>query len=406
MQLRSLLGVLLSAAVLLPSVPMNAAAFSDTSGTPYQTAFDYLSSAKIIAGYSDGSGRPYSTLNRAEALKVIMSLRNEDRTLTERVRASLPPLPLFSDIDQRSWYAAYIEAAFQRQIITGYPDGSYKPGRSLAVEEAIALLLRVYSDKGTTGAAMLSPYIENHDGQWYTPYVNAAIAKNLVMHQSKLVLGAPITRGQFFDIAYRLHSITGQQQTAFTGTEPQGASSVFATGLVQRSQAGNVISIPQPARVVAAPSSPYASQKYFAITMPDVGVTDLAVIHPTDPFSSQGVLEPLQNGVGHLFSFPGGGGKVMIYGHSSGYPWDRSQYTKIFRKINELDPGDRVYVTYDGKMHVYEVTYEESVPASDTSKLNDNGHGEELILYTCWPPDSIAQRYLVHAVPVESIALR
>jgi len=140
--------------------------------------------------------------------------------------------------------------------------------------------------------------------------------------------------------------------------------------------------------------------------MPDVGITDLAVIHPTDPFSSQGVMAPLQNGVGHLFSFPGGGGKVMIYGHSSGYPWDRSQFTKIFRKINELDPGDRVYVTYDGKMYVYEVTYEESVAASDTSRLTDDGRGEELILYTCWPPDSISQRYYVHAVPVETVALR
>jgi LPXTG-site transpeptidase (sortase) family protein len=117
-------------------------------------------------------------------------------------------------------------------------------------------------------------------------------------------------------------------------------------------------------------------------------------------------MEPLQNGVGHLFSTPGGGGKVLIYGHSSGYPWDKSQYTKIFRKINELQTGDKVYVTYDGKLNVYEVTYEESVPASDTSRYNDDGKGEELILYTCWPPDSISQRYLVHAVPVQKIALR
>jgi LPXTG-site transpeptidase (sortase) family protein len=225
------------------------------------------------------------------------------------------------------------------------------------------------------------------------------------MHQGKLVLGAPITRGQFFDIAYRLHVIAAQKQTAYTGAEPQAGVVVRSIELVQRSP-GATISVEQPRGTVSGPVSPYASQKYFAITVPDIGITDLAVIHPSDPFSSQGVLAPLQNGVGHLFSFPGGGGKVLIYGHSSGYPWDRSQYTKIFRKINELDPGDRVYVTYEGKMHVYEVTYEESVSASDMGKLNDDGRGEELVLYTCWPPDSIAQRYLVHAVPVETVALR
>jgi LPXTG-site transpeptidase (sortase) family protein len=405
MHLRSAIGVLLSAVLLLPTLPVSAAIFADTAGTPYHTAFDYLSNAQIISGYPDGSGKPYATLNRAEALKVVMRMRSEDRALTDRLRAALPPLPLFSDVDQRSWYANYVEAAFERQIITGYIDGSFKPGRSVTIEEAIALLLRTYGDQGTSGAATLSPYIENRDGQWFTPYVNAVVAKNLVMHQGKLVLGAPITRGQFFDIAYRLHVIAAQKQTAYTGAEPQAGVVVRSIELVQRSP-GATISVEQPRGTVSGPVSPYASQKYFAITVPDIGITDLAVIHPSDPFSSQGVLAPLQNGVGHLFSFPGGGGKVLIYGHSSGYPWDRSQYTKIFRKINELDPGDRVYVTYEGKMHVYEVTYEESVSASDMGKLNDDGRGEELVLYTCWPPDSIAQRYLVHAVPVETVALR
>lgn len=406
MRFRLFSSFLAIAAMLTPFAHADAAAFLDTRNTPYATAFDYLSRAHIIAGYRDGSGKPYETLNRAEALKVVMSMRNEDRALTDRVRAALPPLPLFSDVDQKSWYVAYVEAAFERHIVTGYPDGTFGPARSVTVEEVIALLFRTYGESGTPGAAVLSPSIENRDGQWFTPYVNGIIGKNLVMHGGKLTLGTPITRGQFFDIAYRLHEMKTKGQTAFSGAEPQVSSGIPATVLVQRGQGkGDVIDVGQPQHISAV-MAPYGSQKYFAITMPSVGITDLAVIHPTDPFSSQGVLAPLQNGVGHLFGFPGGGGKVMIYGHSSGYPWDRSQYTKSFRKINELRTGDFVYVTYDGKLHVYEVTYEESVPASDTSRLNDNGQGEELILYTCWPPDSIAQRYLVHAVPVETVALR
>ncbi|OGJ66822.1 hypothetical protein A3F36_00550 [Candidatus Peribacteria bacterium RIFCSPHIGHO2_12_FULL_55_11] len=405
MRLRPTLGLSLILVLLAPGIPAFAATFADTAATPYQSAFDYLARVQIVSGYPDGTGKPYATLNRAEALKVVMGMKAEDRALTDRVRAALPPLPLFSDVDQKSWYAAYVEAAFERKIVTGYPDGSFKPGRSVTVEEAIALLLRAYGDKGVAGAAQLSPYIENRDGQWFTAYVNSVIGKNLVMHQGKLALGTPITRGQFFDIAYRLHSITAQKQTVFSGTEPAASTVVRSTGLVQRGGGTTTISAGQPWGT-AIINSPHASQKYFSITMPDIGIKDLAVIHPTDPFSSQGVLAPLSQGVGHLFSYPGGGGKVMIYGHSSGYPWDRSQYTKIFRKINELSPGNRIYITYDGKLHEYEVTYEESIPASDTSKLNDNGHGEELILYTCWPPDSIASRYLIHAVPVKATALR
>jgi LPXTG-site transpeptidase (sortase) family protein len=152
---------------------------------------------------------------------------------------------------------------------------------------------------------------------------------------------------------------------------------------------------------------PYASEKYFAITMPVLGIFDLAVTHPQDPFSKDGILEPLRYGVGHLFGYPGAGGKIMVYGHSSGYPWDLSQFTKIFRQINRLQNGDRVYITYAGKLYTYEVTFKETVAAADTAPYADNGTGEELLLYTCWPPDSISQRYLVHALPVGSaVAVR
>jgi len=84
-----------------------------------------------------------------------------------------------------------------------------------------------------------------------------------------------------------------------------------------------------------------------------------------------------------------------------------SEFTKIFRRINELSPGDKVYVTYAGKLHIYQVTHEQTILAKDANKaFQDQGVGEELILFTCWPPDSIAQRYLVHAVPVETVALQ
>ena len=55
---------------------------------------------------------------------------------------------------------------------------------------------------------------------------------------------------------------------------------------------------------------------------------------------------------------------------------------------------------------MYEVTREQTIAANDTAPFNDDGSGEELILYTCWPVDSVSQRYLVHAIPVETIALR
>jgi LPXTG-site transpeptidase (sortase) family protein len=153
-------------------------------------------------------------------------------------------------------------------------------------------------------------------------------------------------------------------------------------------------------------SAQFASKKPFAISIPSIGIVDLTVTHPSDPYSQKGVLEPLQQGVGHLFAYPGKGSKIMIYGHSSGYPWDLSKFTKIFRTINEVKEGSKIYVTYDGTLHVYQVTEKKTIPANDKTAFEPDERGEQLVLYTCWPPDSIAQRYLVYAVPVETLALR
>ncbi|MFH1444403.1 MAG: sortase [Candidatus Peregrinibacteria bacterium] len=378
-----------------------AASFPDTVGTVYEASFGELKTMGVVQGYADGLARPHNPLNRAEALKVILSLDSAGKSRVAWYQGHLPAMPLFWDTDQAQWYAPFVEAAFEKSLITGYPDGSLRPGQYLRVEEAVALLMRTMGEGGGTGGtAELSSYIENQSQQWYTQAINAAIRRNLIMHRGRLRLGAAITRGQFFDMAYRLSVVRSSRTTAFSGAEPDPVAVVAPAPVTYGTVA------PITARTVTS-AIPYASEKYFAVSIPSIAISDLTVTHPQDPFSKNGILEPLKYGVGHLFGYPGAGGKIMVYGHSSGYPWDLSQFTKIFRQINRLTVGDRVYVTYAGKLHTYEVTHKQAVDAADTTPFNDNGSGEELILYTCWPPDSISQRYLVHALPVgAAVAVR
>ena len=397
---RFLSGVLVCLAFAVP-VAGSAASFPDTEGTVYETSFGELKALGVIRGYPDGLARPGMPLNRAEALKALAYI---DASMKERVawyQGHLPAMPLFWDVDQSQWYAPYVEAAFEKSLITGYPDGSLRPGQLLGVEEAVMLLMRTMGEgNGAMNVpAELSPYVENQSNQWYTAAINAAIRRNLIMHYGRLRLGTTITRGQFFDMAFRLSVVRTTNVAAFSGAEPQVAAAVMPAPVTY---------MPAPAAVrTAVTAAPYSSEKYFAISVPAISLSDLTITHPQDPFSKNGILEPLKLGVGHLFGYPGTGGKIMVYGHSSGYPWDLSQFTKIFRQINRLNPGDRVYVTYAGSLYTYEVTHKQAVDAADTTPFNDNGNGEELILYTCWPPDSISQRYLVHALPVgAAVAVR
>ncbi len=400
--------IYLFVAVLLAGVYTHAfaATLTDVRGTAFQTAFDYLSNKGVVEGYLDGTGRPYAPINRAEALKLITL---SDKEISRRVSwysKNMPPLPIFADVSQQSWYAPFVEAGFETGILKGYPDGTFRGANFVTVEEALTMLLRSRGESGDTGPALLSPYIANQSNEWFTPYINGAIEKNMVMRQQTLRLGAPITRGQFFDMVYRYMNIEDTGKSSFPKEEPR-TTVVRNEGNTNNGNTNVTRNIPQQSQPTVPRSlSPHASEKYFAVSMPSIGINDLSIVHPVDPFTSKGILEPLSRGVGHLFSYPGGGGKIMVYGHSSGYPWDISQYTKIFRKVNQLKVGDRLYVTYEGKLHTYEVTHEQTIDAKDTSPFNDNGAGEELILYTCWPPDSIAQRYLVHATPVDTVALR
>jgi len=402
----------LLALVLAVGIATNAFArnFADVSSTPYNEAFSYLSDKNIVSGYPDGSGQPYGFLNRAEAVKVLVEAHGDYSSRIEKHRKNPSPLPLFPDAPTYEWYAPYLEVAFAEGLITGYPDGTFRPGQLVRVEEGVALMMRNYHENGED-EEQYSTAIENRAGEWFSGYINGVIKKNVASRREQMRLGAPLTRGQFFDMTYRLDSIEKSGEVAFEGGDDTPIAG-NANNPGSNGSSGNgssVVTYPNdqvPARTgTSGPRPQYASEKYFAITMPSLGVTDLSITHPQDALTESGIMGPLQAGVGHLYSYPGGQGKIMIYGHSSGYPWDLSEYTKIFRQINKLQPGDQLYVTYDGTLYTYEVTHEQTVQASDTSPFDDDGNGEELILYTCWPPDSITQRYLVHAVKIDETVL-
>ncbi|WP_372630216.1 S8 family serine peptidase [Cohnella sp.] len=50
----------------------------------------------------------------------------------------------FTDVKQGSWYEAAAQWGFDRGIIKGYPDGTFKPGKTVTEAEFLAMLLRAF----------------------------------------------------------------------------------------------------------------------------------------------------------------------------------------------------------------------------------------------------------------------
>lgn len=358
----------------------------------YDDAVAELQKEGVIDGYSAGNPRLYDYVNRAEALKVILMNQASMAPEVSAIARSMPPVSLFSDVEQTAWYAPYIEIGFKHQLIKGYSDGRFWPEAGVRVSEAVSMLMRSYGVQASTQEFRTSKDLPNASGEWYAGYVSALIAKGGVMPGSELRVGDYLTRGQLFDMVYRMRIASGQVGMV----SPQ----------IPRPSATSSSSASWTAPQTAVSSSQYLSSKPFSLSIPSLNILDLTITHPTDPSTQKGILSVLKDGVGHLFGYPGDGGKVLIYGHSSGYPWDLSAFTKIFRGINKVELGQKVYVTYGGKVHTYQVTEKRTVPAKDHSAFEPDDNGEELILYTCWPPDSISHRFLVIAKPVESVAGR
>ena len=343
---------------------------AEPNAADFEAAVLALQRDKVIDVPKNGNIRLFDNLNRAEALKVIMKSQDRYSAQVKKVSEKMPKLALFSDVNQKAWFAPYVEIAFKNKLITGYPDGLLRPQAAVKTGEAAVMLARSFNV--TRVPFQMSADLINKSGQWYTDAFSWLIEKGAIKKGSGLEAGAYLTRGEFFDMVHRLRRSLAADE------------------------AGSAASIP-------ADDTAEVSDKPFAISIPSLGIIDLTVTHPDDPFSDKGLLVPLSDGVGHLFGYPGEGTLVMIYGHSSGYPWDLSEYTKIFRKINKAEPGSRVYVTYKGKLFVYEVTSKGAVSAGDRKPFEPDDNGEELILYTCWPPDTIDLRFLVHAKSVRSL---
>ena len=399
--MRRLISLITVLAAISSSTQVFAVTYSDVSGTRFGEAVAYLSSRQVVKGYDDGSIRPNAKVNRAEALKLVL-MAHEDLKPRLVYHISHPArMPLFKDVKSTDWYVSYVEAGFTTGLAKGYSDGTFRAGNQVTLAEAVAMISR--AQKSTS--AITNP--------WYDAYMNDAKSKNLLSRQEKnWSPGMVLTRGQLIDILYRAHVVRTQKLVAFNDPEPVIAAVPTSTVAYEAVPGRAYVSSPartyisSPTRTITPATRSYATattttsttpaaSQSFTISIPALGISNMTVTHPRDPTSQAGLLSVLKNGVGHLYAIPGGNGKILIYGHSSSYSYDTSSYTKIFRTINKLKPGDKVNITYGGKLFTYEVTGQQQIRPNDTSAFS--GQGEELILYTCWPPDSIDTRLLVRA---------
>lgn len=87
-------------------------------------------------------------------------------------------------------------------------------------------------------------------------------------------------------------------------------------------------------------------------------------------------------------------GNIFIFGHSSADV--KSDYSKIFAGLNDLEKDDEITLYYQNNEYKYKVTDKRIVEATDLSVAAKGGK-KILTLMTCWPIGSNLKRLVVVA---------
>lgn len=163
---------------------------ADVKDTEYEAAVTALIEKGIISGYTDGTFRPDGTITRAEACVVVVKAMAPGEDALEAVSASS-----FSDLAGFDWAAKYINYAAAKGIISGYPDGTFRPANQVTYAEMASMLVRAlgYSAGDLTG-------------NWPDNFITKAATLGIFTDIDHKVndVNAPAVRGHVAFMTYRV----------------------------------------------------------------------------------------------------------------------------------------------------------------------------------------------------------
>lgn len=122
---------------------------------------------KFVTGYEDGTFRPGQAVSRAECAKMLSFVfKSDDKNENVSV---------FYDLSSDHWAYDSITTLVSNGVFGGFSDGSFKPDKPMTRAEFCAVIARILDEKGEGSAAFNDT--ANH---WAKNDINALYSKNIV----------------------------------------------------------------------------------------------------------------------------------------------------------------------------------------------------------------------------------
>lgn len=181
--MKKVLSLVLTLSLVLGTFSMAfAASYPDVKGEAFEDAVTVLSDLGVVSGYEDGTYGPEKIVTRAEmAVLVVRALGYSDVTSGTST---------FTDMDGYGWAEPYISVAQGLGIISGYGDGTFRPGNTVSYDEAATMLV-----------AALGYTPESLNGTWPSNFVDKA--KTLGIMDGVKTGSAGANRGDIATMIYQ-----------------------------------------------------------------------------------------------------------------------------------------------------------------------------------------------------------
>ena len=121
-----------------------------------------------LNGYPDNTVRPDNPITRAEVAAIFFRLLSS-------AEKNQPRPTIFTDVVGDSWYVQAVNYLASIEILTGYPEGDFKPNAPITRAEFAAVASRF--DKLAETSVNAFPDVTTH---WAKDYINSAYAKGWV----------------------------------------------------------------------------------------------------------------------------------------------------------------------------------------------------------------------------------
>lgn len=162
-----------------PSTPSTPAKPDETKPTlaPIPEMLNGEDHYAYLLGYEDGTVRPNGSISRAEVATVLFRLLKDDVRMQNLTKDNA-----YSDVSDTAWYAAAVSTLSKMGVISGYPDGMFRPNAPITRAEFAAMIARF----DETAKSADTPFTDI-SGHWAENAIGKAYGNGWVEGSSKTV---------------------------------------------------------------------------------------------------------------------------------------------------------------------------------------------------------------------------